>query len=184
MERGALRSRVGVVMQDFVHYHFTAGENVGLGWLPDLDDAGRVAKAAEDGGASEVIEALPAKYEQMLGRWFGGEQLSGGQWQRVALARAFMRRSEILVLDEPTASIDAEGEQALFDRFQSLKANRTAIVVTHRFGTVRMADRIVVLDGGRVAEVGTHAELLAREGLYARMFRAAAKGYVTDGEGA
>jgi ABC-type multidrug transport system fused ATPase/permease subunit len=183
LERGALRSRVGVVLQDFVHYHFTAGENVGLGWLPDVDDDARVAQAARDGGAGEVIEALPDKYRTMLGRWFGGEQLSGGQWQRVALARAFMRRSELLVLDEPTASIDAEGEHELFERFRSLKANRTAILITHRFGTVRMADRIVVLDAGRVVEEGRHAELLARGGLYARMFRMQAEGYTLGDEG-
>jgi ATP-binding cassette subfamily B protein len=180
LERGALRSRVGVVLQDFVHYHFTAGENVGLGWLPDLDDPERLAQAARDGGAADTIEALPEKYRTMLGRWFGGEQLSGGQWQRVALARAFMRRSELLVLDEPTASIDAEGEHELFERFRSLKANRTAILVTHRFGTVRMADRIVVLDGGRVVEEGKHAELVAQGGLYARMFRMQAAGYAVD----
>ncbi len=177
IERGSLRSRVGVVLQDFVHYHFTAGENVGIGWLPDLEDGGRIEAAAREGGASEVIEAFPERYRTMLGRWFGGEQLSGGQWQRVALARAFMRRSELLVLDEPTASLDAEGEHALFERFRTLKANRTAILITHRFGTVRMADRIVVLDEGRVVEDGTHAELLAREGLYARMFRMQAQGY-------
>jgi ATP-binding cassette subfamily B protein len=177
IERGALRSRVGAVLQDFVHFHFTAGENIGLGWLPDIDDPERVAQAARDGGASEIIEKLPAQYRTMLGRWFGGEQLSGGQWQRIALARAFMRRSELLVLDEPTASIDAEGEHELFERFRALKADRTAILVTHRFGTVRMADRIVVLDGGRVVELGTHAELVALGGLYARMFRMQAAGY-------
>ncbi len=180
IERGALRSRVGAVLQDFVHFHFTAGENIGLGWLPDLDDPERVAQAARDGGASELVEKLPAQYRTMLGRWFGGEQLSGGQWQRIALARAFMRRSELLVLDEPTASIDAEGEHELFERFRSLKANRTAILVTHRFGTVRMADRIVVLDGGRVVELGTHAELVALGGLYARMFRMQAAGYALE----
>jgi ATP-binding cassette, subfamily B, bacterial len=180
MERGTLRSRVGVVLQDFVHYHFTAGENVGLGWLPDLDDEARVAQAARAGGASEVIEALPDRYRTRLGRWFGGEQLSGGQWQRIALARAFMRRSELLVLDEPTASIDAEGEHELFQRFKTLKADRTAILITHRFGSVRMADRIVVLDAGRVVEEGTHAELIERDGLYARMFRMQAAGYVAE----
>jgi ATP-binding cassette subfamily B protein len=183
LERGSLRSRIGVVLQDFVHYHFTAGENVGLGWLPDVGDDERVAEAARAGGASEVIEALPAKYRTMLGRWFGGEQLSGGQWQRVALARAFMRRSELLVLDEPTASLDAEGEHAVFERFRALKANRTAILITHRFGNVRMADRIVVLDAGRIVEEGTHADLLAKGGLYARMFRLQAAGYTGAGPG-
>ena len=182
MERGRLRSRVGAVLQDFVHFHFTAAENIGLGWLPDAKDEARVEAAARDAGAHEIVEKLPEKYKTMLGRWFGGEQLSGGQWQRVALARAFMRKSELLVLDEPTASIDAEGEHEVFERFKALKANRTAILITHRFGTVRMADRIVVLDGGRVVEQGTHAELMAADALYAKMFRMQAAGYDVDGK--
>jgi ABC-type multidrug transport system fused ATPase/permease subunit len=181
MDRGRLRSRVGAVLQDFVHFHFTAAENVGLGWLPDAKNEERVERAARDAGAHEIIEKLPDKYRTMLGRWFGGEQLSGGQWQRVAVARAFMRKSELLVLDEPTASIDAEGEHEVFERFKALKNNRTAILITHRFGTVRMADRIVVLDGGRVVEEGTHVELMAREGLYAKMFRMQAAGYEMRG---
>ena len=181
MDRGQLRSRVGAVLQDFVHFHFTAGENIGLGWLPDLGNEARVAQAACDAGANEIVEKLPEKYRTMLGRWFGGEELSGGQWQRVALARAFMRKSELLVLDEPTASIDAEGEHEVFERFKSLKANRTAILITHRFGTVRMADRIVVLDAGHVVEEGTHAELMTLDGLYAKMFRMQAAGYDVDG---
>jgi ABC-type multidrug transport system fused ATPase/permease subunit len=177
VEPGTLRSRIGVVLQDCVHYNFTAGENVGMGWLPDMTDEARIAQAARDGGADELIESLPEKYRTVLGRWFGGVGLSGGEWQRVALARAFMRRSELLVLDEPTASIDAEGEHQLFERFRTLKADRTAILITHRFSTVRMADRIVVLDSGKVVEEGKHADLLAREGLYARMFRIQAARY-------
>ncbi len=184
LETGALRSRIGVVLQDCVHYNFTAGENIGMGWLPDKDDEARIAQAARDGGVDEMIEALPQKYRTLLGRWFGGVGLSGGEWQRVALARAFMRRSELLVLDEPTASIDAEGEHQLFERFRSLKADRTAILITHRFSTVRMADRIVVLDGGKVVEEGKHGDLLAREGLYARMFRLQAARYDLEGEDA
>ena len=177
VERGALRSRIGVVFQDAAEYNFTAGENIGLGWLPDAGDDARVVQAAREGGVDDLIGRLPQKYATMLGRWFGGVGLSGGEWQRLALARAFMRRSELLILDEPTAAIDAEGEHQLFERFQTLKAGRTAILITHRFSTVRMADRIVVLDGGRVVEEGKHADLLAKDGLYARMFRLQAARY-------
>ncbi len=145
MDRGELRQRIGVIFQDFVHYHFSAAENVGLGWLPSLHDRDAVLRASESAGADEVIQKLPKKYDTPLGRWFGGEQLSIGQWQRVALARAFMRKSKVLILDEPTASIDAEAEHAIFERFEALKDDSTSILITHRFGSVKMADRIVVL---------------------------------------
>lgn len=177
MDRGELRRRIGVLFQDFVHYHFTAAENVGIGWLPRLDDRSSVERAARDAGADGIIESLPNSYDTMLGRWFGGEQLSIGQWQRMALARAFMRRSKVLILDEPTASIDAEGEHEIFQRFQELKNDATCILITHRFSTVRMADRIVVLEGGSIVEEGTHEELLERDGLYAKMFNLQADGY-------
>ena len=182
MDRGELRQRIGVLFQDFVHYHFTAAENVGLGWLPGLEDREAITKAAEEAGAAEVIAKLPGAYDSMLGRWFGGEQLSIGQWQRMALARAFMRRSKVLILDEPTASIDPEGEHEIFQRFQDLKRDATCILITHRFSTVRMADRIVVLDQGRIAEVGTHDALMERGGLYARMFSLQAEGYLEAGQ--
>lgn len=177
MDRGELRRRIGVLFQDFVHYHFTAAENVGLGWLPRLDDRESIENAARDAGADGIIESLPESYDTMLGRWFGGEQLSIGQWQRMALARAFMRRSKVLILDEPTASIDAEGEHEIFQRFQELKNDATCILITHRFSTVRMADRIVVLEKGRIVEEGTHEALLERDGLYAKMFNLQADGY-------
>lgn len=177
MDRGALRSRIGAVFQDFVHYHFSAADNVGIGWLPSLDDRAAIEKAAREGGADGVIASLPQGYDTQLGRWFGGEQLSIGQWQRVALARAFMRKSDVLILDEPTASIDAEGEQEALERFHSLRAHRTSMLITHRFGSVRLADRIVVLDGGRLVEMGSHDELIAQNGLYARMYKVQAAGY-------
>ena len=130
-----------------------------------------------EAGAEDVIARLPQGLQTPLGRAFGGDDLSGGQWQRLALARAFMRPASLVVLDEPTASLDAEAEHEVFARMALLKRDRTALLITHRFANVRESDRVVVLDGGAVCEEGTHAELLGRDGLYAKMFRLQAKGY-------
>jgi ATP-binding cassette subfamily B protein len=175
-----LRAKIGVIFQDFVRFHFTVAENIGVGWLPEMDNRDEIERAAIAGGIDEAIRGLPEGYEQGLGRWFGGEELSVGQWQRLALARAFMRRSPVLVLDEPTASLDAEAEVEIFESFRELAQGRTAIVITHRFSTVRIADRIVVFEQGRLTEDGSHAELLQRGGRYARMFRTQAAGYRDD----
>ena len=178
MSPGEVRRRIGVIFQDFVQFHLSAAENVGVGWLPALGDREEVEAAARSGGAEEFLQALPEGFDTMLGRYYGGAQLSIGQWQRVALSRAFMRHSDLLILDEPTAALDAEAEAALFERFVQLKEGRTAILITHRFSTVRFADRIVVLDEGRVTEEGTHNELMELGGLYYRMFTAQAEGYL------
>ena len=175
-----LRDRIGVLFQDFVRYQWTARENVGVGWVPALGDKARIEHAVDDGGARSVIDQLPQKLDTMLGGWFeDGHELSGGQWQKIALARAFMRDSEVLVLDEPTAALDAEAEHELFVKLQQLAAERTAILISHRFSTVRRADRIAVIQQGRVEELGTHDELLARDGRYAHLFRLQASGYVS-----
>ncbi|MDC3961614.1 ABC transporter ATP-binding protein [Polyangium jinanense] len=175
----ALRRRIGVVFQDYNRYQLTARENVGFGSTPHMEDADRLSRAITRGGAEEVLATLPSGLDTQLGRWFkDGTELSGGQWQKVALARAFMREeADVLVLDEPTAALDAEAEHAVFERFRKLAEGRTTFVVSHRFPTVRMADRILVIDGGRVIEEGTHAELVAKDGRYARMFALQAEGY-------
>jgi ATP-binding cassette subfamily B protein len=174
-----LRRRFGVLFQDYNQYQLKVRENVGLGSVDHLEDLPRIARAVERGGASDVVSALAGGLEAPLGRWFQeGTELSGGQWQKIALARAFMREeAEILVLDEPTASLDAEAEHAVFERFRALARGRTTIVISHRFPTVRMAQKIVVLDHGSIVESGTHDELVAKGGKYARMFALQAEGY-------
>jgi ATP-binding cassette, subfamily B, bacterial len=180
LEPADLRARIGAVFQDYVRYQFTAAENIGLGEPDRLGDRARVAAAAARGGATQVVESLPQGYDTVLGGWFEkGHELSAGQWQKLAVARAFMREdAELLILDEPTASIDAEAEHELFERFRQLAAGRTALVISHRFSTVRLADRIAVLHGGRLVELGSHRELLALDGRYAHLFRLQARGYL------
>ena len=176
-----LRDRIGVLFQDYVKYQFTALENVGLGEVRAIADRPRIDAAVDRAGARAVVDELPQKLDTMLGGWFEeGHELSGGQWQKIALARAFMRdQAELLVLDEPTASLDAEAEHDLFLRLKALAADRSAILISHRFSTVRTADRIAVLQGGRIAELGSHEALLAKEGRYAHLFRLQASGYLS-----
>ena len=179
MDPRDLRDRIGVLFQDFVKYQFTAAENIGLGWVPSIGDRARIEKATDDGGARSVVDGLPHKLDTMLGGWFEeGQELSGGQWQKIALARAFMRDSEVLILDEPTAALDAEAEHELFLKMKELAASRTALLISHRFSTVRKADRIAVLRNGRIEELGTHESLLAQGGRYAHLFKLQAAGYV------
>ncbi|MBA3947186.1 MAG: ABC transporter ATP-binding protein [Herpetosiphonaceae bacterium] len=173
-----LWSRIGVIFQDFVHYQSTLRENIGFGQIDALDDDLQLARAAQLSSADDIAEDLPHGYETMLGQWFErGHELSGGQWQKVALGRAFMRDAEVLVLDEPTAALDAEHEYEVFQRLHELIAGKMVLLISHRFSTVRMADRIAVLDGGRLTEIGTHAELMALGGTYARLFNLQAEGY-------
>lgn len=174
-----LRQRIGVIFQDFVRYQFLVGENIGVGDVNRFDDEPGWRDAAGRGQADVFIDRMPEGYGTQLGRWFpGGRELSIGQWQKIALSRAFMRRdADILVLDEPTAAIDAAAEASIFEHFQSLSEGRMVILISHRFSTVRIASKILVMDRGRVREQGTHDELLARDGLYARLFHLQAEGY-------
>lgn len=174
-----LHKRIGVIFQNFVRYQFTVGENIGVGDVEHLEDKPRFYIAAEKGMAKPFIEQMPEKFQTQLGRWFkGGQELSGGQWQKIALSRAFMRTgADILVLDEPTAAMDAEAEVQIFDHFRALTQNQMAVLISHRFSTVRMADKIVVLSAGELVEEGTHEELLKAGGRYARLFSLQAAGY-------
>jgi ATP-binding cassette subfamily B protein len=175
----ALHERIGVIFQDFIRYQLLAGENIGTGDVRAIDDHQRWEQAAEMGMAKPFIERLPRGYETQLGRWFkDGQELSTGQWQKMALSRAFMRKdADILVLDEPTASMDAEAEAEVFQRFRNLSARRMAIVISHRFSTVRMADEIIVLDAGKVVERGSHEQLMALDKRYAHLFNLQASAY-------
>ena len=178
-DRAALLARFGVVFQDFNQYQLKFRENVGVGAVQHLEDEPRIVRAADQGGAAPVLAGLAQGIETPLGRWFqDGAELSGGQWQKIALARGFMREdADILVLDEPTAALDAEAEHAVFERFQQLTKDRTTIIISHRFPTVRMADRILVVENGVIAEDGTHAELVAAGKTYARLYELQARGY-------
>ncbi len=173
-----LRRAIGVIFQDFVRYDMVARENIAVGNIDALTDHDRIREAAHKSLAEEVVERLEKGYDHMLGRRFdGGANLSGGEWQKVALARAYMRNAQVLILDEPTAALDARAEFQVFQRFTELTAGRMAVLISHRFSTVRMADRILVLGGGTVIENGTHEELLAADGVYAELFTLQAAGY-------
>ena len=174
-----LRKKVGVIFQDFNRYQLVVGENIGIGDIKDTDDLERVQEAAQKGMADSFIKDLPDAYSTQLGAWFkNGRELSGGQWQKIALSRAFMRKSaDILVLDEPTAAIDAKAEAEIFAHFRELTKNRISIIISHRFSTVRMADHIIVFEKGRVVEEGSHPELIEKQGIYENLFELQAQGY-------
>ena len=175
---GDLRRNIGVIFQDFVRYHLTAADNIAVGRIDARSDRARIEQAARRSLADEVIERLPGKYEQVIGKRFRrGVELSGGEWQKIAIARAYMRDAQLLILDEPTAALDARSEFEVFQRFKELSAGKTAVLISHRFSTVRMADRIVVLGGGRIEAIGTHEELMSQKGRYAELFDLQAAGY-------
>jgi ATP-binding cassette subfamily B protein len=169
---------VGVIFQDYVRYYFDAADNIAVGRIEARDDRTRIEDAARRSVADQVIGRLPKGYEQMLGKLFKeGVDLSGGEWQKIAIARAYMRDAQLLILDEPTAALDARAEFEVFQRFGELSHGRSAVIISHRFSTVRMADRIVVLDGGRIEAIGSHDELVAAGGRYAELFELQAAGY-------
>lgn len=173
-----LRAEIGVIFQDYMRYDMLVSENIGIGRIDNLHDESRIRESARKSRADAVIAALPGGFGQMLGRRFdGGMDLSSGQWQKIALARAYMRDAQVLILDEPTATLDARAEFEVFQRFAELTRDRIAVLISHRFSTVRMADRILVLEGGELVEQGTHAELLAARGRYAELFELQAAGY-------
>ncbi len=173
-----LRGHIGVIFQDFVRYHLTAGENIAVGRIEERGNQERIREAAERSLADEVIERLPAGYDQLIGRRFKtGVELSGGEWQKIAIARAYMRDADVLILDEPTAALDARSEFEVFQRFAELSRGKTAVLISHRFSTVRRADRILVLAGGRIEASGTHDELVAAGGRYAELFDLQAAGF-------
>jgi ATP-binding cassette subfamily B protein len=173
-----LRGSMGVIFQDFVRYNFTAGDNIAVGRISARDDQARIARAARSSQADEVIAGLPRGYDQRIGKRFkNGIELSGGEWQKVAIARAYMREAEVLILDEPTAALDARAEFEVFQRFKELSKGKTAVLISHRFSSVRMADRIFVLADGKLEAAGTHEELVSKPGLYAELFELQAAGY-------
>jgi len=173
-----LRHEIGIIFQDYMRYDMLASENIGVGRIEELQNESRLKVSAEKSLAAGVVGALPKAYRQMLGRRFeGGVDLSTGQWQKIALARAYMRDAQILILDEPTASLDARAEFEVYQRFADLTAGKMAVLISHRFSTVRMADRILVLENGRIAEQGSHGQLVALGGKYAELFELQAAGY-------
>jgi ATP-binding cassette, subfamily B, bacterial len=178
LDRPAVRRQIGVIFQDFVRYQLTARENIGFGRAEAVDDLDAIAEAARQAGAHDYLAGMPDGYETMLGKEFtGGYDLSIGQWQRVALARAFFRDARLLVLDEPTASLDARAESELYQYVQALAHGRSVLLISHRFSTVKSADRIYVLHEGEIVEEGSHDELVACGGRYAELFELQASAY-------
>ena len=168
----------GVIFQDFFRYEFNLRENIAVGNIQEIDNLGLIKTAAELSLADEVVAEMTDGYEQQLGRRFNrGQELSGGQWQKVALARAYMKDAKVLILDEPTSALDAKAEFEVFERFIGLTEGKTSIIISHRFSTVRMADRILVLKDGLVSELGTHEELMLNDELYSELFELQAAGY-------
>jgi ATP-binding cassette subfamily B protein len=173
-----LRREIGVIFQDYMRYDLLVKENIGFGNLDRLTDRSAIETAARQGQAAEMIARLPSNYDQVVGlRFDGGVNLSGGEWQKIALARAYMRDAQVLILDEPTATLDARAEYEVFLRFAELTQGRTSVLISHRFSTVRMAGRILVLSGGEISEQGSHQELVGAGGLYAELFELQAAGY-------
>ena len=167
---------MGVIFQDFVRYNLSASDNIAVGRIAARNDRARVERAATRSQADEVIGKLPDGYEQMIGKRFkDGVELSGGEWQKIAIARAYMREAEVLILDEPTAALDARSEYEVFRRFKEISEGKTAILISHRFSSVRMADRILVLADGKVEAAGTHEELVAQRGRYSELFELQAR---------
>jgi ATP-binding cassette subfamily B protein len=174
----ALRGNMGVIFQDFVRYNLSAADNIAVGMIAARDDQARIKRAAMRSQADEVIAKLPGGYEQMIGKRFkNGVELSGGEWQKMAIARAYMREAAVLILDEPTAALDARSEFEVFKRFKELSAGKSAVLISHRFSSVRMADRILVLADGKVEAAGTHEELISQPGRYSELFELQAAGY-------
>jgi ATP-binding cassette subfamily B protein len=173
-----LRLNLGIIFQDYLRYQMTLSQNIAVGNISEIENETLIQKAAHDSLADSLAEKFPDRYQQWLGRRFNeGVELSGGEWQKVALARAYMKDAQVLILDEPTAALDARAEYEVFQRFAELTKGKSAVLISHRFSTARLADRILVLDKGTILEAGTHAELLAQNGRYAELFNLQAKGY-------
>jgi ATP-binding cassette subfamily B protein len=173
-----LRLNLGIIFQDYIRYQMTFSNNIAVGNISEIDNRALIEKAAKESLADSLAAKLPDHYDQWLGRRFNeGVELSGGEWQKVALARAYMKDAQVLILDEPTAALDARAEYEVFQRFAELTKGKSAVLISHRFSTARLADRILVLDQGKVLEVGTHEELLMMNGRYAELFNLQAMGY-------
>ena len=173
-----LRMQIGIIFQDYLRYQMTIAQNIATGNIAEKENHELIVTSAQQSLADLIAEKLPNKYEQQLGRRFNeGVELSGGEWQKVALARAYMRDAQLMILDEPTAALDARAEYEVFQRFADLTKGRSSVLISHRFSTVRMADRILVLDKGEILEIGSHEELLQMKGKYAELFRLQAMGY-------